>query len=81
MLLESFHSTFTVLRYLVCGEDYDRIRASPAHRRELSRVLGLLADSIYVLEEVPQDDGVDLPRFIIKDATSTTHVSATSGGR
>jgi len=67
MLLESFHSTFTVLRYLVCGEDYDRIRASPAHRRELSRVLGLLADSIYVLEEVPQDDGVDLPRFIIKD--------------
>ncbi|MFY1645403.1 ATP-binding protein, partial [Methanoculleus bourgensis] len=53
MLLESFHSTFTVLRYLVCGEDYDRIRASPAHRRELSRVLGLLADSIYVLEEVP----------------------------
>ncbi|HOB18878.1 MAG TPA: ATP-binding protein [Candidatus Methanoculleus thermohydrogenotrophicum] len=67
MLLESFHSTFTVLRYLVCGDDYERIRASPAHRRELSRVLGLLADSIYVLEEAPQDDGIDLPRFIIKD--------------
>jgi len=67
MLLESFHSTFTVLRYLSCGEDYDRIRASSAHRRELSRVLGLLADSIYVLEQVPQDDGVDLARFIIKD--------------
>ena len=67
MLLESFHSTFTVLRYLSCGEDYDRIRASSAHRRELSRVLGLLADSIYVLEQVPQDDGVDLARFIIRD--------------
>nr|WP_300998907.1 ATP-binding protein [Methanoculleus sp.] len=67
MLLESFYSTFTVLRYLACGEDYDRIRASPAHRRELSRVLSLLTDAIYVLEQVPQDDGVDLARFIVKD--------------
>lgn len=67
ILLESFHSTFTVLRYLTDSEDYDRICASPVHRRELSRMLGLLADSIYVLEEVPQDDGIDLPRFIIKD--------------
>lgn len=67
MLLESFHSTFTVLRYLVIGEEYTRICASPAHRRELSRVLDLLSDYVYVLEEVPQDDGVDLPRFIIKD--------------
>ena len=67
MLLESFHSTFTVLRYLACSEDYDRIRASPAHRRELSRVLGLLADSIYVLEEAPGNGGIDLPRFIVKD--------------
>nr|WP_282570242.1 ATP-binding protein [Methanoculleus sp. 7T] len=67
MLLESFHSTFTVLRYLACGEDYDRIRASSNHRRELARVLGLLAEAVYILEEVPQDDGVDLARFIIKD--------------
>ncbi len=67
MLLESFHSTFTVLRYLSCGEDYDRIRASPAHRRELARVLSELSDAIYVLEEVREDDGVDLSRFIIKD--------------
>ncbi len=67
MLLESFYSTFTVLRYLACGEDYDRIRASPAHRRELVRVLSLLTDAIYVLEQVPQDDGVDLARFIVKD--------------
>ncbi|WP_054847939.1 hypothetical protein [Methanoculleus chikugoensis] len=50
MLLESFYSTFTVLRYLACGEDYDRIRASPAHRRELARVLAELDDAIYVLE-------------------------------
>ncbi len=67
MLLESFYSTFTVLRYLACGEDADRIRASPAHRRELSRVLSELTDAIYILEQVPQDDGVDLSRFIIKD--------------
>ncbi|KUK63211.1 MAG: AAA ATPase [Methanoculleus marisnigri] len=67
MLLESFYSTFTVLRYLACGEDYDRIRASPAHRRELTRVLSVLNDAIYVLEQVPQDDGVDLARFIVKD--------------
>ena len=69
MLLESFHSTFTVLRYLSCGEDYDRIRAAPAHRRELARVLSGLADAIYVLEVVREDDGVDLSRFIIKDRT------------
>jgi len=67
MLLESFHSTFTVLRYLACGEDCDRIRASATHRRELSRVLSLIADSIYVLEQAPQDDGVGLARFIVKD--------------
>ncbi|NLA37786.1 MAG: ATP-binding protein, partial [Methanomicrobiales archaeon] len=67
ILLESFHSTFTVLRYLTCGEDYDRIRASSAHSRELSRVLGLLAGSIYTLEEAPGTDGADIPRFIIKD--------------
>ena len=67
MLLESFYSTFTVLRYLACGEDYDRIRASPAHRRELSQVLSRLTDSIYVLEGVREDDGVDLARFIVKD--------------
>nr|WP_284738366.1 ATP-binding protein [Methanoculleus sp. CWC-02] len=67
MLLESFYSTFTVLRYLACGEDYDRIRASPAHRRELVRVLSLLTDAIYVLEGVREDDGVDLARFIVKD--------------
>jgi len=67
MLLESFCSTFTVLRYLATGEDYDRIRASPGHRRELSRVLSVLSDAIYVLEQVPQADGVDLSRFIIKD--------------
>jgi len=67
MLLESFLSTFTVLRYLSCGEDYDRIRASPAHRRELARVLSELSDAIYVLEEVHEDDGVELSRFIIKD--------------
>ncbi|MDK2890847.1 MAG: hypothetical protein PWR21_1479 [Methanoculleus sp.] len=67
MLLESFYSTFTVLRYLACGEDYDRIRTSPAHRRELSRVLMQLTDAIYILEQVPQDDGVDLARFIVKD--------------
>ncbi len=67
MLLESFYSTFTVLRYLACGEDYDRVRASPAHRRELVRVLSLLTDAIYVLEGVREDDGVDLARFIVKD--------------
>jgi hypothetical protein len=67
MLLDSFHSTFTVLRYLACGEDYDRIRASPAHRRELSRVLAELRDAIYILEEVREDDGVDLARFIVRD--------------
>ncbi len=67
MLLESFHSTFTVLRYLACGEDYDRIRASPAHRRELSRVLSDLSGAVYVLEEVREDDGVDLARFIVRD--------------
>lgn len=67
ILLESFHSTFTVLRYLASGEDYDRIRASSAHRRELARVLGLLTDAVHILELVPQDDGVDLARFIIKD--------------
>jgi len=67
MLLESFHSTFTVLRYLACGEDYDRIRASAAHRRELSRMLSLIADSIYILEEVREDDTVGLARFIVKD--------------
>jgi hypothetical protein len=67
MLLESFYSTFTVLRYLACGEDYDRIRASPAHRRELSRVLTELADAIYVLEGVREEDGIDLARFIVKD--------------
>ncbi len=67
MLLESFYSTFTVLRYLVVGEDYDRIRASPAHRRELTRVLSLLTDAIYVLDGVREDDGVDLARFIVKD--------------
>jgi len=67
MLLESFYSTFTVLRYLACGEDYDRIRASPAHRRELSRVLPDLTDAIYVLEGVREEDGVDLARFIVKD--------------
>ncbi|KLK88420.1 ATPase AAA [Methanoculleus sediminis] len=69
MLLESFYSTFTVLRYLACGEDYDRIRASPAHRRELSRVLSELDDAIYVLEGVHEEDGVDLARFIVKDRT------------
>ncbi|BBL69313.1 ATP-binding protein [Methanoculleus chikugoensis] len=67
MLLESFYSTFTVLRYLACGEDYDRIRASPAHRRELARVLAELDDAIYVLEGVREEDGVDLARFIVKD--------------
>jgi len=67
MLLESFYSTFTVLRYLACGEDYDRIRASPAHRRELAKVLAELDDAIYVLEGVREDDGVDLARFIVKD--------------
>jgi len=67
MLLESFYSTFTVLRYLACGEDYDRIRASPAHRRELSRVLSELDDAIYVLEGVREEDGIDLARFIVKD--------------
>lgn len=67
MLLDSFHSTFTVLRYLACGEDYDRIRASPAHRRELSRVLSGLSGAVYVLEEVREDDGVDLARFIVRD--------------
>ncbi len=67
MLLESFYSTFTVLRYLARGEDYDRIRASPAHRRELTRVLSLLTDAIYILEGVREDDGVDLARFIVKD--------------
>ncbi|UYU19486.1 MULTISPECIES: ATP-binding protein [Methanoculleus] len=67
MLLESFYSTFTVLRYLACGEDYDRIRASPAHRRELARVLSELDDAIYVLEGVREEDGVDLARFIVKD--------------
>ena len=67
MLLESFYSTFTVLRYLACGEDYDRIRALPAHRRELARVLLELDDAIYVLEGVREEDGVDLARFIVKD--------------
>ena len=67
MLIESFYSTFTVLRYLACGEDYGRIRASPALRRELSRVLSLLTDAIYILEGVREDDGVDLARFIVKD--------------
>jgi hypothetical protein len=67
MLLESFYSTFTVLRYLACGEDYDRIRASPAHRRELARVLAELDDAIYVLEGVREEDGVDLSRFIVRD--------------
>ncbi|WOX56232.1 MULTISPECIES: ATP-binding protein [unclassified Methanoculleus] len=67
MLIESFYSTFTVLRYLACGEDYDRIRALPAHRRELSRVLSLLTDAIYILEGVREDDGVNLARFIVKD--------------
>jgi hypothetical protein len=67
MLLDSFHSTFTVLRYLACGEDYDRIRASPAHRRELARVLAELRDTIYILEEVREDDGIDLARFIVRD--------------
>jgi len=67
MLLESFYSTFTVLRYLACGEDYDRIRASPALRRELSRVLSLLSDAIYLLEGVHEEDGVDLARFIVRD--------------
>ncbi|MDN7012581.1 ATP-binding protein [Methanoculleus sp. FWC-SCC3] len=67
MLLESFYSTFTVLRYLACGEDYDRIRASAAHRRELARVLAELDDAIYVLEGVREEDGVDLARFIVKD--------------
>lgn len=67
VLLESFYSTFTVLRYLACGEDYDRIRASPAHRRELARVLAELEDAIYVLEGVREEDGVDLARFIVKD--------------
>ena len=67
MLLESFHSTFTVLRYLACGEDYDRIQASTAHRRELSRVLSLIADSIYILEQVREDDTVGSLRFIIRD--------------
>ncbi len=67
MLLESFYSTFTVLRYLACGEDYDRIRALPAHRRELARVLLELGDAIYILEGVHEEDGVDLARFIVKD--------------
>lgn len=67
MLLESFHSTFTVLRYLACDEDVDRIRASPAHRRELSRVLSGLSGAVYVLEEVREDDGVGLARFVVRD--------------
>lgn len=67
MLLESFYSTFTVLRYLACGEDYDRIRALPAHRRELARVLLELGDAIYILEGVHEEDGVDLARFIVRD--------------
>ncbi len=67
MLLESFHSTFTVLRYLACGEDYDRIQASAAHRRELSRVLSLIADSIYILEQVREDDTAGPVRFIVRD--------------
>jgi hypothetical protein len=67
MLLEAFYSTFTVLRYLACGEDYERIRASSAHRRELARVLEALEDAIYILEQVPLHDGAELTRFIIKD--------------
>lgn len=67
MLLESFYSTFTVLRYLAFGEDYERIRGSRALRRELSRVLASLTDVVYVLEGVPEDDGVDLARFIVRD--------------
>ena len=67
MLLESFHSTFTVLRYLAWNEGGDRIRASSAHRRELSRVLGLLTDSIHLLEGEPRGGGRDLPGFIIRD--------------
>ncbi len=67
MLLESFHSTFVVLRYLACGEGGDRIHASSAHRQELSRVLGLLTDSIYLLEGEPPGDGTDLPGFIVRD--------------
>jgi hypothetical protein len=67
MLLESFYSTFTVLRYLAFGEDYERIRASRSLRRELSQVLTSLTDVVYVLEGIPEDDGVDLARFIVKD--------------
>ena len=67
MLLESFHSTFTVLRYLAWNEGGDRIRASSTHRRELSRVLGLLTDSIHLLEGEPRVGGRDLPGFIIRD--------------
>jgi hypothetical protein len=67
ILLETFYSTFTVLRYLACGEEHDRVRESSAHRRELARLLEELGDAIYTLEQVPQQDGVDLARFIIKD--------------